>query len=214
MKKLFSVLALVAAFTFAMNSANAQESFGSAGLEIAIPLGDFADSGANLGIGGSGTFEVGVSDQLAFLAQAGVLFYATDDVEIPGSDEELGVSITQIPLQVGGRFYLDEQKSGLYLSVLLGVHITSFSQDGYSETIEVPGFPELTQTIEVPEVSDSSTDFSFAPEVGYFLNENISLSARFQFITAETEVVNPTTLAVESESTTNSYIGIRAAYNF
>jgi len=183
-------LALVAAFTFALNNANAQESFGSAGLEIAIPVGDFGDI-ANLGIGGSGNFEIGLSDQFAILAHAGVLFYATDDIEFGETTVE--TSLTQIPLQVGGRYYLSDQKEGLFLSGLVGVHITSTS---------------------VEDESDSSTDLSFAPEVGFFLNENISVSLRYQFITSEVETIDPVTFEPETENQTNSYLGLRAAYNF
>jgi len=177
----------MAALTFSVNSANAQESFGSAGLEVAIPLGDFSDSGANFGIGGSGTFEIGLSENFAALAHAGVVFYATDDIEtVTGIDqnfmpiiEEVDYSVTQIPLQVGGRYYLSEQKEGLFLSALLGVHITSFS---------------------IEDESDSNTDFSFAPELGYFLNEMISVGLRYQI--------------VSGEDANADYLGIRAAYNF
>jgi len=186
MKKLFSVLALVAAFTFALNNANAQESFGSAGLEIAVPLGDFSDGGVNFGIGGSGTYEIGLSDNFAVLAHAGVVFYATDDIEIPVINpdftigtETLDYSVTQIPLQVGGRYYLSQQKEGLYLSALLGFHITSVS---------------------IGDESDSSTDFSFAPEVGYFVTEAISVGLRYQI--------------VSGEDANADYLGVRAAYNF
>ncbi|MCH2214288.1 MAG: porin family protein [Flavobacteriales bacterium] len=190
MKKLFGLLMLVAAFTFAANNANAQESFGSAGLEIALPIGDFGDA-ANLGIGGSGNFEIGLSDQFAVLAHAGVLFYSVDDIEILGTTIE--TSITQIPLQVGGRYYLSEQKEGLFLSGLVGVHINSTSAN---------------------DESDSTTDLSFAPEVGFFLNENISLSLRYQFITSEVETIDPVTFETTTENQTNSYLGVRAAYNF
>lgn len=187
MKKLFSVLAVIAALTFTVNQANAQESFGSAGLEIAIPLGDFSDGGVNFGIGGSGTYEVGVSDNFSALAHAGVIFYATDKIEtVTGIDqnfmpivEEVDYSVTQIPLQVGGRYYLSAQKEGLFLTGLLGVHITSFS---------------------IGDESDSNTDFSFAPEVGYFLNEMISVGVRYQI--------------VSGEDANADYLGIRAAYNF
>jgi hypothetical protein len=126
-------------------------------------------------------------------AHAGVLFYATDDIEIPLVDETIGYNVTQIPLQVGGKYYLSEQKEGLFVSALLGVHITSYSQDSY--TIEIFGQEET-----IPEASDSETNFSFAPEVGYFLNENISLSARYQIISGD--------------FSDWSYLGLRAAYNF
>ena len=187
MKKLLFVLALVATASFTFNTANAQESFGSAGLEIAIPLGDFSDSGANFGIGGSGTYEIGLSENFAVLAHAGVIFYATDDFEVPTFDpntftfgtETVDYNVTQIPLQVGGRYYLSEQKDGLYLAALLGFHITSVS---------------------VGDEDDSSTDFSFAPEAGFFVTENISVGVRYQI--------------VSGDDANADYLGIRGAFNF
>lgn len=187
MKKLFSILTVAAALTFATNNANAQENFMSAGLEIAIPIGDWADAGVNFGIGASGTYEFGISEKLSVLAHAGVIFYATDDIEIPTFDpvtleigtKTLDYSVTQIPIQIGGRYYLSEQKDGLFLSALLGVHITSVSLE---------------------DASDSSTDFSFAPEVGYFLTEAISVGLRYQI--------------VSGDDVNSDYLGVRAAYNF
>jgi len=185
MKNILKGAAFAAAIILSASALQAQESFGSAGLEIAIPLGDFGDV-ANFGIGGSGTFEVGVSDKLSLLAHAGVIFYAAEDFEslvvnpdLTISTETLPVNLYQIPLQVGGRYYLDEQRAGLYLSALLGVHITGISVDGEG---------------------DSSTDLSIAPEVGYFLNENISLALRYQIVTGD--------------GANSDYLGVRAAYNF
>lgn len=182
MKSLFAV-AVVSVFS--LSEANAQENFGSAGLEIAIPLGDFGDV-ANFGIGGSGTYEIGISDKLSLLAHAGVIFYAADDIEVPVlrpdltlDTETLPVNVYQIPLQVGGRFYLDEQKSGLYFGALLGVHITGISVDSEG---------------------DSDTNFGIAPEVGYFLNEAISLGLRYQIVTGD--------------GANADYLGLRVAYNF
>ncbi len=146
-------MAILAALTFSVGAVNAQESFGSAGLEIAIPVGDFGDF-ANFGIGGSGTYEVGISDNLSILGHTGVIFYATDD----------DVTIYQIPIQVGARYYLIEQKEGFFFSALLGLHITGVSIDGGG---------------------DSESNFSIAPAVGYFLTESLSVSARYQVVTGE-----------------------------
>jgi hypothetical protein len=185
MNKIMKCAAVFAAITFSVSNVSAQENFGSAGLEIAIPMGDFGDV-ANFGIGGSGTFEYGLSDKLALLGHVGVIFYAADDIEVPVVNPDLTVgtesfpvNVYQVPLQIGGRFYLEEQKSGLFLSGLLGLHITGISVDGEGE---------------------SSTDFSLAPEVGYFLNESISLALRYQIVTGD--------------DSNADYLGIRAAYNF
>lgn len=185
MKNVISVFAIAAAVAFTTVDLKAQESFGSAGLEIAIPLGDFGDI-ANFGIGGSGTYEIGLSDKFSVLAHAGVIFYSVDDIEFPVLNpdgtfgtETLDYSIYQIPLQAGARFYLSEQKDGLYLGALLGMHITGFS---------------------IGDESDSDSNFSFAPEVGYFLNESISIGLRYQIVTGEDSNLD--------------YLGARIAYNF
>ena len=196
MKKVFNLLALVAAFTFAANQANAQESFGSAGLEIALPVGDFAD-GSSIGIGGSGHFEIGLSDNFAVFANAGIIFF---DSEVDD------VSINHIPLQVGARYYLSEQKEGLFGAVKGGLHLQTVS-------VDVEG-------------AENETDayFGFAPEVGYFVTENLSIALRYQMIfvpeeEVETSFPNPFTGATETvtttvDGTTLGYIGLRAAYNF
>ncbi|MEM9052757.1 MAG: outer membrane beta-barrel protein [Bacteroidota bacterium] len=204
MKKLFGLLMLVAAFTFAANNANAQESFGSAGLEIALPVGDFADEdvvGAGFGVGGSGHFEIGLSDKFAVNASAGIIFFSTD-VDDTG--------LNHIPLQVGARYYLNQQKEGLFVAAQGGLHIQTFS-------VDIEGV-------------DNETDsyFGFAPQVGYFVSENISVSLRYQmvFVPEETEsetvtVTNPfdgsqitQTVEVTTDALTLGYIGLRAAYNF
>ncbi len=118
MKKLILGIATSVALMF-VGQANAQLNYGSAGLEFAIPMGDFADV-ANFGIGGSGLYEVGITDNIAALVNAGVLFYATEEEE---------VSITQIPIQVGARYYITEQRESLFFGFKTGVHLTMIGYD-------------------------------------------------------------------------------------
>ena len=193
MKKLFSVLAIVAALTFATNNANAQETFGNAGLEIAVPLGDWSEDIYTFGVGGSGGIELGLSDNFAVTANAGIVFFAVDDVV-----SDLIASSFVVPVQVGGRYYLDEQRSGLFLEGKVGIHLFNTT----TEDQEVPGLG----TIEGE--SDSETYLSAAPQVGYFINDNLSLALRYQlFFISEDEEIG-------RESDTGSFIGLKAAYNF
>ncbi|NEN22900.1 outer membrane beta-barrel protein [Cryomorpha ignava] len=198
MKKLILGVATVVALMFTV-TANAQLNYGNAGLEIAIPMGDFADA-ANFGIGGSGLYEVGITDNIAALANVGVLFYATEFDEY---------SFMQIPIQVGARYYITEQRESLFFGVLAGVHMSIASFDD----TEVAGV-----TIEGD--SDSQVNFSFAPEVGYFINENISISLKYQIVTAKDEdvdFVNPITGETSTttvEGVAASYLGLRLAYSF
>lgn len=192
MKKLILGVATAVALMFTVQ-ANAQLNYGNAGLEIAIPMGDFAD-GVNFGIGGSGLYEVGITDNIAALANVGVLFYATEDD---------GFSVTQIPIQVGARYYITEQRESLFLGFKTGVHLTMFGYD--------------TDLIE----DDTQANFSIAPEVGYFINENISVSLKYQIVTAsdqDVDVINPITGEVISTETVDglatSYLGLRFAYSF
>lgn len=185
MKKLFSVLAIVAALTFATNNANAQETFGNAGLEIAVPLGDWSEDTYTFGVGGSGGIELGLSDNFAVTANAGIVFFALDDLV-----SDIISNSFVAPIQVGGRYYIDEQRSGLFLEGKVGVHIFSTSFD--ADEID----------------NQTDTYLSAAPQVGYFINDNLSLALRYQlFFISEDEEIG-------RESDTGSFIGLKAAYNF
>jgi len=94
-----------------------------------------------------------------------------------------------VPLQVGVKYYLDESRKGLFLAAQVGLHNVSVTL----KDLEILGLTIEGET-------DSETDLSFAPEVGYYINENISLALRFNIISAEEELKN--------------YLGFRAAYNF
>lgn len=178
MKKLILGVATAVALMFAVQ-ANAQENFGSAGLELAIPVGDFGKS-TNFGFGVSGQYEYGFNKNIAFNVNAGVIFYLT---------ESEYYSFTHIPIQVGARYYLDQQREGLFFGVRAGVHIGISSFDDIDTGFGV-----------IEGASDSNTNFSFAPEVGYFLTEDISLALRYQIIVGDGNSIG--------------YLGLRAAYNF
>lgn len=180
MKKLALGLALACAGLFVGTTANAQDNVASAGVELALPMGDFADA-ANFGYGASVGYELGVSDNFSGLINAGFINYST---------EVDGTTIFHIPAQVGGRYYFSEQREGAYGQAKVGIHYQS-------------------QGVDQEGVDDQTDVFlSAAPEIGYFVNENISLGVRYQLIfISEDEDIG-------RESDMGSYLALRAAFNF
>lgn len=176
----------------------AQESRFSAGLELAMPMGDFGDL-VGFGFGGSLGYEIPVGDNLGVMAQAGYISFSAKDIEIDlgpfGTTTVEGKAVGAIPIQLGAKYYFSDNQEGAYLGVLTGVHLIS------------------------SEGSDGSTDFGVAPLLGFMVGENIDIALRYQmlFHKETIEVTDPftgTVLASSEESTTNSYLGVRAAYMF
>ncbi|HKL03047.1 MAG TPA: outer membrane beta-barrel protein [Cryomorphaceae bacterium] len=205
MKKVFGFLAIVVALVFAASSTtSAQQTFGNAGLEVALPVGDWSEDLYPLGVGGSGGIELGISDNFAITANAGIIFMALDD-----GVSDLIASSFLVPVQVGGRFYLDQQRSGLFVEAKAGMHLQSVTTED---------FEFLGETVEGE--SESEVFFSIAPQVGFFLNENISLALRYQIALVgdeDVETVNPITGETSTESVERDnigYIGLKVAYNF
>jgi hypothetical protein len=88
-----------------------------------------------------------------------------------------GPTWNMIPIQAFGKFYFGENQGSLYVMANVGVHNISIDAD----------------------VAESSTDFSYAPEVGFHMSI-LDLGVRWQFIS--------------SSAATNSYLGLRLAYVF
>lgn len=183
---------------------SAQESFGNAGLEIALPVGDWAEDTYGIGIGGSGGYEFGISDNFAVNANVGIIFLSiNDDVS------DLIASSFMVPVQVGARYYVSESREGLFAEAKVGMHLFSTT----TEDFDAGG-------ITIEGESDSEAFFSFAPQVGYFINENFSVALRYQIAVVgdeDVETVNPitgetTTTTVERDNI--GFIGLKAAYNF
>ena len=93
-------------------------------MEVAIPLGDWSEDLYGFGAGGFGGIELGLSDNFAITANAGIVFLAVDDAA-----SDFISSAYLIPVQVGGRYYLDEQRSGLFLESKVGVHLFSVATE-------------------------------------------------------------------------------------
>lgn len=183
MKKLLSVLALTALIIAGTTETQAQESFLSVGLELGLPMGDWAKDIYGFTVGGSAAYEYGISDNLGVNLSAGYQILTVDD-----KFSDFIKSAALIPIQVGANYYLDESRSGLFLGAKVGIHMFSMSPEGGD--------------------SDTETYLSLAPQVGYFVTENISLALRYQmFFVSEDKDAG-------TESDMGSYLGLRAAWNF
>ena len=186
----------------------AQENRFSLGAELGFPMGDFGD-GVGIGIGGTLGFELPVGDNLGLMAQAGYMSFAGKDVSVT----VLGVTATSktdatgiIPIQVGAKYYVTDNQEGFYAGLLTGVHMTS---------VKVPEY-NLTTGASTGTKTETNSNFSLAPLVGYIIGENIDIALRYQMIFAkqETAVVSGLSVTTESKTVTNSYLGLRLAYMF
>jgi hypothetical protein len=205
MNKIMKCAAVFAAITFSVSNVSAQETFGNAGLEFAFPVGDWAKDVYGIGIGGSGGMEFGMSDNFAITGNVGITFFSVNE-----DVSDLIKSTFMVPIQVGGRYYFDEQRSGLFAEANLGLHIFSVS------TEEIDLGPLGT----IESESTSETYFSLAPQVGYFVNENISISLRYQLVfqgEQEEDFLNPITGDTETVTVDGQnlgYIGLKLGYHF
>lgn len=187
----------LAAFALA-GSIMAQENRFSAGLELAMPMGDFGDA-YGIGFGATLGFELPVGDNLGFMAQAGYISFSGKDIDVGPITVETDAA-GMIPVQVGLKYYVTDNQEGFYAGLLTGLHMQSV------KTVSV----SLTGGVE--EDTELKSNFGVAPLVGYIIGENIDISLRYQMIFAKgTEV---TATGVEEKTVTNSYLGLRAAYMF
>lgn len=172
----------------------AQENRASAGLELALPMGDFGDA-FGMGFGASIGYELPVGDNLGVMAQVGYLSFAGKDIEfnLLGVTTTIeGPNLAAIPVQVGAKYYFTDNQEGAYLGVLTGLHFMTV------------------------EDADGESSFGLAPLLGYMIGENIDISLRYQMLFDKQETVSGsgTSITIEEETVTNSYLGIRAAYMF
>jgi hypothetical protein len=160
----------------------------SVGAELGLPMGTFGDA-ASIGIGGSLRYEMPMGDNLGLMLTAGYMSFSgktVSGIDLPNE--------TMIPVQVGAKYYFTEQQNGFYGSAELGIHSTSVTIPAYAG-ITVGGVTYGAY----PEQKLTSTDFSFAPGVGYAL-ANVDIGLRYQIIS--------------STGGSTSYLGLRLAYVF
>jgi hypothetical protein len=186
-KNFMKVVATAAIVLLSMTSF-AQNGRFSVGAELGLPMGTFGDA-ASIGIGGSLRYEMPMGDNLGLMLTAGYMSFSGKTVagfDLPNE--------TMIPIQVGAKYYFTEQQDGFYGAVELGVHSTSVTIPAYAG-ITVGGVTYGAY----PESKVTSTDFSYAPGVGYAL-ANVDIGLRYQIIS--------------STGGSSSYLGVRLAYVF
>lgn len=157
MKKV--LLAAVAVLTISTASF-AQSGRFSIGAELGLPMGDFGD-GFNTGFGGSLRYEMPMGDNIGLTGTVGYLMFSgkTPDGAPSGYDAP---SLSFIPIMLGAKYYLQEQQSGFYPAVAVGM--TSWTSDA--------------------EGAESNTDFTWAIGAGYHL-DNLDFGLNYNSIATE-----------------------------
>lgn len=170
----------------------AQDSGISAGLDLAIPMGNTGDL-FSFGVGPVVQYEreAGESGLLGFSAAYTIMF----------PKEEFVKSGAIIPLQASYKYFFDDIREGVYAGVMFGYGIISVS----TEDITVGGITQSGDT-------ESNTGFGIAPVVGYWVNERIDVGLRYQLIA--TSDSNDGSVSSQGTSTAFPYIGLRATYAF
>lgn len=174
-------LALTAGTTMAQNGRF------SVGAELALPMGDFGD-GYGIGFGGSLRYEHPIGDMMGLGLTAGYLTFSGKSIDDGFGGTYDNPSFSMIPVQAFFKYYFGEQQNGFYAMANLGVHNSRVK----SPEIEILGVTYGGETA-------SSTDLSYAPELGYHL-ANLDLGLRYQI--------------VSGDGSSSSYIGARIAYVF
>lgn len=201
MKKTFLTIALVSGLMSFTSVSNAQTGRFSLGAELGIPMGDLGDA-VSIGFGATVRYEHPIGENIGLSLTTGFLTFGgkTTDIDLGGGTviSYSGPAIGMLPIQAGFKYYFTEQQLGFYAMAEVGVHMTTIAAVSYA------GYAGE---------SASSTDLSYAPEIGYCL-ENFDFGLRYQMISASNDVVDFNTGAVTTETTTNSYLGLRIAYVF
>jgi len=143
----------------------------SLGAELALPQGDMGDV-VGMGFGGSVRYEAPINENLSWMGTVGFLTF--------GEKDDSSVKISMIPVFAGAKYYFNESFNGFYAGAELGISFNSVKVDAF-------------------DYDESSSDFGFAPEIGYHL-ANIDISARYLIIKVDEEDANS--------------IGFRIAYVF
>ena len=160
MKKLTKFIAALLLITAFTNNSDAQFKV-SAGLELAMPLGDFSNL-ASFGAGISAGGEFALGDNMGLTGQVGYIYLAPADGF---------ASAYMMPFQAGFKYYFDSNEGGLYAHAQVGMHTLSVTTQDYE-------FFGVT----IPGITSSSTDLSYGVGAGYLINEKIDIGARYNII--------------------------------
>ncbi|TXB65436.1 porin family protein [Vicingus serpentipes] len=161
MKKILKVVGVALCLVAFTQNSNAQVKF-SAGIELAMPIGDFAKT-ANLGYGVSGSAEKAIGENMGVTGTLGYLI-------MPFNKDESGIdgNFSMMPIQAGFKYYFTDNTGGAYAKADLGFHRTVMKIDFGGGS-----------------VTNSSTDLSYAIGGGYLINEKIDLGLRYQMVATD-----------------------------
>ena len=180
--------------TIAMaGSMMAQDSGFSAGLDLAMPMGNTADL-YSFGVGPVVAYETEAgSSGLAGISVAYTIMFPKEDFVKSGAI---------IPLQGQYRYFFSgDVREGFYAGAMFGYGI---------QTVKTKDITVLGVTVEG--TSDSNAGLALAPVVGYAVNERLDLGLRYQLIA--TSESNDGTVSSGGSSKAFPYIGLRGMFYF
>lgn len=175
MKKLLAVV-VVLVLVGGTASAEGKISLG-VGPDVLLPMGTFGDA-VNIGFGGSVRGQYDFTPMFSAGLTVGYFTWSAKDqtgglVKMP--------TLKGLPIRVYGKYYfMPEGGARFYGIAELGFFIASVTVP--AQTITIGGF-----TYSTPEVSNSETDFNYAPGVGVELpmgsgNTKLDISVRYDGI--------------------------------
>jgi len=161
--KYLKTTAIFLALLFININAQGNMSVG-AGLVVSLPMGNFSDA-ANVGFGGTGSFELEFTPQLVGIGRIGYISYGTESEHL---------SFSTVPLLLGAKYFFVPHL-GVYGIGKLGLNF-------FSTTTETPSVSAGGFSFGGGSFSASSTEFTFALGAGY----EVPISSNFMLDVAGT----------------------------
>jgi hypothetical protein len=192
MKRTSLLILMVVGLTTLSTVSNAQHGRFSLGLEVGLPMGDFGDF-YNAGFGVTARYEHPIGDNIGIGLTTGWMVFGGQSIDVGGYTTDVSAQ-AQVPIQPFFKYYFTEQQRGFYAMAEIGVTMSATASTANTE-------------------SSSSTDLSYAPGIGYCL-DNFDFGLRYQMISFSADVFDATTMTTKSETKTNSFLGLRIAYVF
>jgi hypothetical protein len=193
MKKSVLLLLLVVGLTSITTITNAQNGRFSLGVDLGIPMGTFGDY-YDLGFGTTVRYEYPIGDNIGIGLTTGFLAFGGTSIETTYGTSDVS-GLVMVPIQPYFRYYFMEQQDGFYGQANIGLTYSASASSTDLSTGE--------------DVTNTSTDLSYGPEVGYAL-EHWDFGLRYQMISGGETVNSDGTVS----SSTNSFLGLRIAFVF
>lgn len=195
------ILPLVLVGAVLVGSSSTASAAGNMGLSVGgnvlLPMGDFGDA-ASTGFGGTVRGQYNVNPMFAVTLTTGYLIWSGKDQTVAGITIE-GFDLKGVPLLVGGKYYFMPAGGARFYGIAeLGLMFSTVTIP--AQTFTIGGISFTT-----PEVSESSSDFTFSPGVGVEIplgggNSSLDLGAHY--------------LSIGTSGSSSNSVGFRAAINF